>query len=190
MFKKTEKEFKFLVSAEQFQAVLSKCNAKYTFVKHKLQANYYYDTKDNALNKAKTTIRIRQQYSDMELQIKKHRGKKNGLATSDEYIGKIETLPVVLKIPDVHDSLNLKGVLITERRSYSFGENSIICFDGNTYLGVCDYEVEIEVDECDMDSAFEMIEDLGLNSKTNVSKSERFFERLEAMNNGQSNPSL
>ena len=181
MLKETEKEFKYAVSAELFQAFLSKCNEEYPFVKHQLQANYYYDTGENALNKLRTTVRIRQQHSDMKLQIKRHRKNKDGLATSDEYSGQIDTLPSTLKMPDVYDALILKGVLITERTMFSFGENSTICFDSNMYLGICDYEIEIEVDDADINLARMLIEDLGLTSKSFLSKSERFFERLEAM---------
>lgn len=180
MLKETEKEFKYVVRSELFQAFLSKCNEEYPFVKHKLQANYYYDTDENALNKFRTTVRIRQQHSDMKLQIKRHRENKDGLATSDEYSGQIDTLPSTLKIPDVYDVLILKGVLITERTMFSFGENSTICFDSNMYLGICDYEIEIEVDDADVNLALMTIEDMGLTSKS-LSKSERFFERLEAM---------
>ena len=181
MLKETEKEFKYMVSAELFQGFVSKCNEEYPFAKHKLQANYYYDTGENALNKLRTTVRIRQQHSDMKLQIKRHRKNKDGLATSDEYSGQIDTLPSTLKIPDVYDVLILKGVLITERTMFSFGKNSTICFDSNMYLGICDYEIEIEVDDADINLARMLIEELGLNSESFLSKSERFFERLEAM---------
>ena len=51
MLKETEKEFKYVVSAELFQTFLSKRNEEYPFIKHKLQANYYYDTNVNALLK-------------------------------------------------------------------------------------------------------------------------------------------
>lgn len=183
MLKETEKEFKYVVSAELFQGFVSKCNKEYPFAKHKLQANYYYDTGENALNKLRTTVRIRQQHNDMKLQIKRHRKNKDGLATSDEYSGQIDTLPSTLKIPDVYDVLILKGVLITDRRIFSFGENSTICFDSNMYLGICDYEIEVEVDDVDINLARMLIEDLGLNSESFLSKSERFFRRLESMQN-------
>ena len=176
-----EKEYKYLVSAEQFQALLSKCNEKYPFFKNKLQANYYYDTEDNALNNAKTTVRIRQHHSDMKLQIKKHRQYNGGLSTSEEYSAKIDTLPSALRIPDVSNGLQLKGALFTERRTFSFGQNSIICFDYNMYLGNCDYEIEIEVDEVDRGSVLAVIKYLGLTKEPTVSKCERFFERLEAI---------
>lgn len=49
------------------------------------------------------------------------------------------------------------------------------------YLGICDYEVEIEVDERDTEDALFIINYLGLAQKPIESKSERFFRRLEAM---------
>lgn len=59
----------------------------------------------------------------------------------------------------------------------------ITCFDSNMYLGVCDYEIEVEVDDTDIILARMLIEELGLNSESFLSKSERFFRRLESMQN-------
>ena len=64
---------------------------------------------------------------------------------------------------------------------FFFGRNSSIGFDENMYLGICDYEVEIEVDERDTEDALFIINYLGLAQKPIESKSERFFRRLEAM---------
>ena len=49
------------------------------------------------------------------------------------------------------------------------------------YLGICDYEVEIEVDKRDTEDALSIINYLGLAQKPIESKSERFFRKLEAM---------
>ena len=100
------------------------------------------------------------------------------------YSGSVDELSSALRIPDVQETVTLKGVLITERKIYTFGENSTICFDGNMYLGVCDYEIEIEVGETDRQKALSVIEFLGLMQMPIMSKSERFFRRLEAMKNG------
>lgn len=181
MLKEIETEYKYLLNTEQFQDVLAKCKTKFSFAEHKLQANYYYDTDDNILNSEKITVRIRQQHSDMKSQIKKHREIDNGVSTSDEYSRKIDILPSVMKIPNISDDVILKGVLVTERQIFSFGRNSSICFDENMYLGICDYEVEIEVDKRDTEEALFVINYLGLAQKPIESKSERFFRRLEAM---------
>ena len=69
-------------------------------------------------------------------------------------------------------------------KNATFGENSIICFDRNMYLGICDYEIEIEISEADKQEALSVIEFLGLLQMPIMSKSERFFRRLEAMKNG------
>ena len=119
--------------------------------------------------------------SEMKLQIKKHKEFNNGLSKSEEYSGKIDILPYVMKIPDIPDKVILKGALVTERQVFSFGKNSNICFDENMYLGICDYEVEIEVDERDTEDALSIINYLGLVQKPSESKSERFFRKLEAM---------
>lgn len=184
MLQEVETEYKYLISNEHFQKLLSMCDEKYNFLEHKLQANYYYDTEDNALNRSKTTVRIRQNHNKMKLQIKKHRTENGALYVSDEYSGSVDELPSALRIPDVQETVTLKGVLITERKIYTFGVNSTICFDGNMYLGVCDYEIEIEVGEPDRQKALSVIEFLGLMQMPIMSKSERFFRRLEAMKNG------
>lgn len=184
MLRETEKEYKYLISNEFFQELLSKCDNKYTFLEHKLQVNYYYDTADNALNRSKTTVRIRQNHNKLKLQMKKHRTENGTMAISDEYTGSVDELPPALRIPDVQETVTLKGVLITDREIYTFGENSTICFDKNMYLGICDYEIEIEISEADKQEALSVIEFLGLMQMPIMSKSERFFRRLEAMKNG------
>ena len=182
MLREVETEYKYLISNELFKELLSKCSKKYDFLEHKLQVNYYYDTAENLLNRSKTTVRIRQNLNKMKLQIKKHRIENDTLSVSDEYSSSVNELPSVLKIPDVQDPVTLKGVLITERNIYTFGENSSICFDTNIYLGVCDYEIEIEVDKTDKNKALSVIDFLGLVQMPIMSKSERFFERFEMMN--------
>lgn len=184
MLQEVETEYKYLISNEHFQELLSKCDNRYTFLKHKLRVNYYYDTEDNALNGSKTTVRVRQNHNKMKLQIKKHRTENGVLSISDEYSGSVNELPFTMRIPDVQDTVTLKGSLITEREIYTFGENSIICFDINMYLGICDYEIEIEISEADKQEALSVIEFLGLLQMPIMSKSERFFRRLEAMKNG------
>lgn len=185
MLLQNEIEYKFLVDKETFDKLLLKCNLKFEFSKQRLHANYYYDTYDNFFNKKNVTVRIRQHLSDMILQIKNHIIMKNGLSCSDEHSVKIETLPSVLKISDVYEPIILKGMLVTERKIYQFGKNSKICFDASMYLGVCDYELEFEMDEMDEEIAINIISFLKLKSVNHLNKSNRFFKRLEEMQNEQ-----
>ena len=107
MLQEVETEYKYLISNEHFQKLLSKCDEKYNFLEHKLQANYYYDTEDNALNRSKTTVRIRQNHNKMKLQIKKHRTENGALSVSDEYSGSVDELPSALRIPDVQETIKM-----------------------------------------------------------------------------------
>lgn len=182
MQRKIEKEYKYLLSVEQFQKALTRCNMEYSFLGCKLQANYYYDTDTNALNKNEITVRIRQHHNDMRLQIKKHNGINGAQVISNEYSSaKIGELPYLIKISGVQSTIKLKGVLFTERTIYRFGSCSTICFDKNMYLGICDYEIEIEVGENDEGSAQLVIEFLDLVHKPVRNKSSRFLEQMEQL---------
>lgn len=181
MQKEIEMEYKYLIGQEKFKELLSKCNNMYSFVDRKLQVNYYYDTKNNVLNKSKTTVRVRQHHDKMKLQIKRHKTEEGSLAVSNEYSDSMAILPSAMRISDANETVYLKGVLITERTSYSFGNTGTICFDENMYLGVCDYEIEIEINENENKEALLVINHLKLKQKSIRNKSSRFFERLEAM---------
>ena len=166
-----ETEYKYLISEERFMELLEKCNKRYSFSERKIQVNYYYDADSHALNKSNTTVRIRQQHNKMKLQVKHHRAVKDSMALSDEHGRDVDKLPLAMRI-------------------YSFGENSTVCFDVNMYLGVCDYEIEVEFGENDNKEALSVIAYLGLEYRPVMNKSARFFERLEAINHGQSLTSL
>ncbi len=185
-----ETEYKYLISEERFIELLKKCNRRYSFSECKMQMNYYYDTDSHALNKSNTTVRIRQHHNKMKLQVKNHRVVKGSIALSDEHSRIVDKLPLTMRISEVKDTISLKGVLVTERAVYSFGENSTICFDVNMYLGVCDYEIEVEFVENDSQEALSVIAYLGLEYRSVMNKSARFFERLEAINHGKSFTSL
>ena len=185
-----ETEYKYLINEERFMELLEKCNKRYSISERKMQANYYYDTDSNVLNKSNTTVRIRQQHNKMKLQVKHHRAVKDSMALSDEHGRDVDKLPLAMRISEVNDTISLKGVLVTERTIYSFGENSTVCFDVNMYLGVCDYEIEVEFGENDNKEALSVIAYLGLEYRPVMNKSARFFERLEAINHGQSLTSL
>ena len=74
----------------------------------------------------------------------------------------------------------MKGSLITERRTISFGAGGKLCFDFNMYLGTYDYEIEVEYSEQDKSSgdAIASIIDSDMEA-TGVTKSNRFFKQWE-----------
>lgn len=181
MLQEHETEYKAVVNRQQFEQAQKLCN-KLLFMKSRnVQVNYYYDTENNDYNLKKQTIRVRQNKDGLKLQIKYHKMGTGLLQVSDEYTTNINSLPYVLQQSCFKKHVFLKGCLTTERTVYPFGENSRVCLDCNMYLGVCDYEIEIEFVQADKGQAAEMIKKLNLDSFSKKSKSARFFDRLEQL---------
>ena len=183
MQKEKEIEYKFLVSKEDFNRFLSYFDTQGNSAVRKIQINYYYDTDDNMLNKNDVTVRVRLEQDKLKFQIKKHTNTSMALFFSDEYCGCLERLPKVLRVEGIHEELLLKGSLVTERREIKFGICGKLCFDINMYLGVIDYEIEIEHTERDRESGEAIAAFIGLNTKAFETKSHRFFKQLEEISN-------
>ena len=181
----TETEYKFLVSEEQFNKYFEFFVKKYGKAVTKLQVNYYYDTEDNMLNKNDVTVRIRQDRDKLKWQIKKHSGKCDALFSSDEYSGSIEKLPRSLMVEFVKEELLLKGSLVTERRVINFGAGGNLCFDISMYLGVIDYEIEVEYPDQDKPMGDAIAGIIDSNLEATATKSDRFIKLWEEKNNGK-----
>lgn len=186
MQKETETEYKFLVSKEQFEKYFVLLVKKYGKATTKLQVNYYYDTEGNTLNKNDVTVRIRQENDRLKWQIKRHTAKYGVLFSSDEYCGSLNFLPGIIKFNEIKEDLILKGSLITERRTISFGAGGKLCFDFNMYLGTYDYEIEVEYFEQDKSLGDAIATIIDSDAKeTGATKSNRFFKQWEEINNGK-----
>ena len=183
MQKEKEIEYKFLVSEEEFNQFLSYFDTQGNNAVRKIQINYYYDTDDNMLNKNDVTVRVRQEQDKLKCQIKKHTNTSMALFFSDEYCGCLERLPKVLRVEGIHEELLLKGSLVTERREIKFGVFGKLCFDISMYLGMIDYEIEVEYTERDKQSGEAIAAIIGLNTKASAMKSHRFFKQLEEISN-------
>ena len=183
MQKEKEIEYKFLVSEEEFNQFLVHFDTQGNNAVRKIQINYYYDTDDNMLNKKDVTVRVRQEQDKLKCQIKKHINTSMALFFSDEYCGCLERLPKVLRVEGIHEELLLKGSLVTERREIKFGVCGKLCFDISMYLGMIDYEIEVEYTERDKQSGEAIAAIIGLNTKASAMKSHRFFKQLEEISN-------
>jgi uncharacterized protein YjbK len=147
--------------------------------------NYYYDTEDNMLNSNDVTVRIRQERDKLNWQIKKHSEKYGALFSSDEYSGSIEELPGFFMIDGVNEKLQLKGSSVTERRIINFGVSGKLCFDINMYLGVIDYEIEVEYSDQDRSIGDAIAAVIDSMKAMTITKSNRFFKKWEEINNGK-----
>ena len=74
------------------------------------------------------------------------------------------------------------SLYITERKVYSFEKGINIAFDINYYLGVCDYELEIEFEYSEKETAIQLMKKLSLKSSRPIdNKSTRFLKRLNRL---------
>lgn len=118
---------------------------KYFFKKlesnYKLQINYYYDTDNFSLNKKGDTLRIRQINDSLKLEYKYNKKIIDDTRICKEVVKEVEYLPKTISINNTE--YNQIGSLITDRTNYLY-EEFVISLDKNYYLGIVDYEIEIE----------------------------------------------
>lgn len=143
-----EREFKCLVSPVSF------CNFKYYISKKYrvltpeliVQTNYYYDTPDFTLGKKNITLRIRQTGTELKLQRKSRLTQDGSCVESEETETPVPAIPRVISgnSAGTKDDVYLLGKLETKRLRYRISEDVTVDLDQNTYLGMTDYEIEIE----------------------------------------------
>ena len=177
---KYEHEVKMLLTRmeyEQIIQVFEKLPCKDIF-----QTNYYYDTNNQMLRKQNTTMRIRKKENRLKGTLKQHCENDCSSLEMDFYVDLVpETMLYNSEI------LRMMGKLYTERKEFFLSDSMQIVLDRNEYLNYVDYELEIECTKDSVDNAkaiIIIIRDL-LKINTNIqsiSKSERFFRRLELIN--------
>ncbi len=112
----------------------------YKDCKEYTQVNYYYDTDDYSYNKKGITCRIRKKGGRYKATIKNHSAGKTFCSVE-------KSIPVKNELDDTlfkDLGVSLQGYLTTERREISTGYGVTIFLDKNTYIGIIDYELEIE----------------------------------------------
>jgi len=175
----TEREYKFLLTKEQFYKVMKRATELYSVPTEKMQTNHYYDDDALSLNRRGITVRIRQSDGKHRLQIKRHGNVKNGCSTSEETEQEINEITDGIALPEF-GCLTYKGSLTTRRHSFAVCQGVSLDMDINTYLDLVDYEVEIEFDAGMRSQAEAVNSALGLETVNNRNKSARFFGRLSA----------
>lgn len=148
-----ENEYKVMLDINQYNRILDWLEKKYSErLKRFIQINYYYDTPDWDLNRFGITLRVRHKEDSLSVELKRKIESDRHLNISRELSGKIDKLPLVLKadqlpwrdIPGGYDEFALQGSLVTERISCTIKNGLRIDLDKNFYLGIVDYEIEIE----------------------------------------------
>ena len=127
-----EKEFKNLLSKEQYDALVN--DYKEVFTKDVTQTNSYYDY-EGLLHEHKMALRIRivegKETGEITLKIPQ---------SSLEVLEYTEVLPV-----DILNAYNQTALLTTHRLEGALSENEWLVLDESHYNGKVDFEMEMEV---------------------------------------------
>lgn len=176
-----EKEFKALISQDQYKKVFS----IYTWNEVFTQINFYYIDDSQLFLSEGITVRVRGVKSKLKLQVKIEEISSNAARVNKEYEKKMISVPYTIEGKDLKElcdnfnfpNVSLKGFLISERAVYFTNIGVTLFLDKNTYLDTVDYEVEIEY-EGNLDEQKQcFINELGLNFiKDTPGKYHRFFE--------------
>ena len=146
MNKHVEKEYKILVSKEQFEKLCS-LYEKLEFV---TQINTYYDTANRDIEKHKGAMRIRERNNRFLFTLKMIQEDLDGLCECECEVS--ENSSAVFQSNDIQQLLgeyHIHGTIIpvttlTTKRAVIESENAELCFDISTYGSHTDYEIEYE----------------------------------------------
>lgn len=177
-----EYEMKFMLSHEEYRILFEAFNVpSYT------QTNFYYDTQDLFYNRNGITCRIREKENRYNATIKTHRLKTQHC--SEERSRNVTNECDVSLFEGME--LFLQGKMQTIRKDILMPNGVRISIDKNTYLGIEDYELEIEYNPAfenhckealhtiivvlSEQNIFSSVEEFYNRMKHSLTKSERFF---------------
>ncbi|HBR32172.1 MAG TPA: hypothetical protein DD733_08835 [Clostridiales bacterium] len=177
-----EYEYKYLFEKNDFKELNDKIKRKWILCKNFIQINFYYDTDDFLLNSMNMTLRARQKENKLYIQYKK--SLKKGLYTESLESEKeeMDELPAKIPLPEYGIEAWLKGSTVTERTVFDYGSRGfVIMLDCNYYLGIIDYELELEFIPGAEKQALSELDALGLHKKepNRKGKASRFFEQYK-----------
>lgn len=168
-----EIELKYMLTYKRFTELKEKLKKEYPD-ESVFQINYYYDTEDFFVAKTHNTLRIRQYEEKLTLQYKHNKTKTMNIRICDEYEREITKLPKSIDLDG--KTCLLLGSLITERHLFWIDKKTNVSMDKNYYLGILDYEMEIEFEEIPQLSSILNLEDAEVSEK---GKYHRFLEEYE-----------
>ena len=187
-----EFEKKFILTEQEYVALCHSLPGK-TFV----QTNYYYDTDDLFYHKRGITCRIRHKGNRYKATVKTHKYGKDSSAERSVWAKNGFDFTAFSGM-----NVHFQGVLSTKRKNVSLPDGILISLDQNSFLGIVDYELEIEYDpkkkgSCQRalffiaqilspNESVALLQDFKQRNKIKKSKSVRFFERKKQMKEGSS----
>ena len=106
-----------------------------------IQVNYYYDTATFDMYKKNQTVRVRLKDNELTVECKSPKSYVNGTRICEEKAKPLNMLPKSIMIQQFE--LFFIGCMTTQRTNFLMNDY-LISLDKNYYLGIVDYEIEIE----------------------------------------------
>ena len=180
-----EKEYKSLLTESEYNKIAS----HFDWDSVKEQTNHYYCDDERILAKNRVMFRVRVKDNKSVIQVKLHKNADSPLQICEELEYGVDGVPETIE--DVEKYTGIKtgtlknlGCTVTLRHSKMWDSQTEICLDKTEYLGITDYEIEIEYtgEEMPKDLSAELTA-LGVEFKENsVGKYTRFLKALEKQN--------
>ncbi|WP_017548041.1 CYTH domain-containing protein [Salinicoccus carnicancri] len=192
--KELEIEFKNMLNGQEYGRLEEKY---FSGQKPVVQTNFYIDTPDLDMRKNRILLRIRDAEGVQMMTLKEptekgvmeYHGEVSGELNFDRDIRPGE-LPEIIRGElaryDIDTSqLRVYGALSTERRQVTYREGLLV-LDRNTFLDEEDFELEYEVDNYDKGETrfLHLLEEAGIERRGEVTKSERFYNKLASIRTG------
>ena len=171
-----EFERKFMLSHAQYEAYCSLLSLK-ILPSVTLQMNYYYDNSEFVLFERYETLRVRQKGENLTIEYKHSKRQYGDVRKSEENATAIFAFPGRIILGSIEAIMI--GCLLTERTDFLFGDIKV-SLDKSVYLGIVDYELEIETNGTDELPQF--LTAITENAtRSTIGKYRRFVSRLKKM---------
>lgn len=168
-----ESEKKILLTQKEYDFLKKH---RFAAAKSSVQVNYYYDTDSFELNRKGITCRIREKDGICMATIKEHRLRGDDCSVENSF-----------PVKDCRDDsvftnigLSCKGSMETLRSTYAPCVGVRAMLDCSAYLGITDYELEIEYDRGKEKPSIDILEQIAAELAQNgfLPGQENFFSRI------------
>ena len=177
-----ETEYKSLLTEGEYKKIA----AHFDWDSVKEQTNHYYCDEDKVLRKNRITFRVRVKDDKSVIQVKLHKNTGGPLHICEELEYPIDGVPDTITDGEKYTGIKtgeLKniGCTVTLRHSKMWDDKTEICLDKTEYLGITDYEIEVEYTGEEIpEKLSEELNALGVEfNKKSSGKYSRFLKALE-----------
>ena len=158
------------------------------------QTNHYYRNIESPEKNRGTTIRIREKEGEFFLQVKQYISDEESLHINKEFEKKVDKVMDHIDNAELEELTGKKlgpvsciGSLRTQRKESLTYQGISLCLDKSNYLGVEDYELEIEFTGGYPDFLVERLKKNGISfDKKSTGKKARFLERYKQLEESKS----